>query len=872
MIGSLINITDAGRAALVAPGNTGTSAHRIVEIGLGTGLFDAADRTLKKLPNELKRITTFGGENVAPDTIHVTLRDDTADQYALYGFGLYMENGVLFGAYCQKPEDGPIMEKSPAAMLLLSADMQFATIDAAQLVFGDANFTNPPATTERQGVVELATQAEVDAGVDDVRAITPRTAATRYAALTGAAFTGPVQAGALVGEADAQFYVKGASGANGRDAKIRLYGTFGNNADTGTRLAASIRAGFNGGNWGTEYLDFCLNYGAANDAQKDSLQARVLRLVAGGRALFNTAVDDGTNIAQFGGNVSTRGVHTFGFGSTVSWISNDPTVTYFRSNGHVSLGSEAAAGFLDLVAGGGQPRMRVTASGRVLFGKSDDDGENIAQFNGNTRTYGFAYAGAYGSVKAWMAADAGAGYFRTAGNASIGTEAPYGFTELLAGGTSLVKVLPSGRVLMGNTANDDGTNSLQVDGSARFNGTLSVGKNGAEGRILLGSNDGYFYANEKQAGFYSPTNGQFQYEFGNRNLTVQGNAVWHAGNLRNPWSTDNLANPWHAGNLPSPWHAGNLTPLDVAKGGTIFNDVVFADGKQLLLGEGNATRPSLTFVNDGAPDTGLFHIADGVFGITTNGVESVRFGTNKEVIFAGTPKAQTPAQFDSGPDLVNGEALQRALGSYSGARSYTPGSVVLTEKNIGQAIVVAASQGPQTWTTPELARLPIGAAFRVNNLSGYTVNFVQQNANDRFMSSFDGSGGSMSFQVPFGSEVTFIKYQPYTWLVVGTGADFLGPLFGSSLGSSGFQKLPSGMIFQWGNGVTSNGALTQTLPMTYPRSQLIGVSNATGGGNFLTNVYSLSQSQIIIYGYIANSAQGGATYGAGPINWFSLGF
>jgi len=188
MAGNLITVTDAGREALVAPGNAGTSAHRIVEIGLATAAF-VADRSMKALPNERKRITTFAGENVAPDTIHVTLKDDTADQFTLYGFGLYLENGVLAAAYGQTT---PIMEKSPQAMVLLSADVQLTTIDAAQLVFGDASFTNPPATTERQGVVELATQAETDAGNDDTRAVTPKTAAKRYAALTGASFIGDV--------------------------------------------------------------------------------------------------------------------------------------------------------------------------------------------------------------------------------------------------------------------------------------------------------------------------------------------------------------------------------------------------------------------------------------------------------------------------------------------------------------------------------------------------------------------------------------------------------------------------------------------------------------------------------------------------------
>ncbi|KIP16018.1 phage Tail Collar domain protein [Burkholderia sp. MSHR3999] len=188
-----ILITDAGRAALVAPGNGGTSAHQVVEIGLANAPF-VADKGLTKLPNELKRITTFGGANIAPDTIHATLKDDTTDQYSLYGFGLYLENGVLLAAYGQAT---PIMEKSPAALLLLSTDMQFATIDATQLVFGDASFLNPPATTERQGVVELATQAEVDAGKDAARVITPATLKPRLDAkadLSGAEFTGWISA------------------------------------------------------------------------------------------------------------------------------------------------------------------------------------------------------------------------------------------------------------------------------------------------------------------------------------------------------------------------------------------------------------------------------------------------------------------------------------------------------------------------------------------------------------------------------------------------------------------------------------------------------------------------------------------------------
>ncbi|UEP34887.1 phage tail protein [Burkholderia ambifaria] len=279
MAGNLIYITDAGRAALVAPGNTGTTAREVTQIGLATAAF-VFKPDMTALPSELKRITTFGGDTVANDTIHLVIQDDSADQYKLYGFGLYLDNGVLFGVYVQ---NDPILEKAPASMLLLAADTVFASIDVTKLVFGPTSFLNPPATTERKGVVELATQAEVDDGADDTRAVTPRTAAERYAPVANPALRGAATITSAPGDTDAQLAIKGQPGALNREAKLRLYGTFGStNIDTGTRLIASIRAAFIGGAWGKESVGFWLNDGTANDAASDAKQKRVMNLTATG--------------------------------------------------------------------------------------------------------------------------------------------------------------------------------------------------------------------------------------------------------------------------------------------------------------------------------------------------------------------------------------------------------------------------------------------------------------------------------------------------------------------------------------------------------------------------------------------------------------
>lgn len=171
MSGITLTITDAGRAALVNAGNTGTTPVLMAEVGISATAVTPTP-TATTLPGEIKRLTTFAGDVVAPDTIHVTVRDETDDTYTVRSLGLYLEDGTLFALYGQT---APIMEKSAQAMLLLALDVIFADIEAATLTFGDTSFLNPPATTERQGVIELATEAETKTGSDANRAVTPKT-------------------------------------------------------------------------------------------------------------------------------------------------------------------------------------------------------------------------------------------------------------------------------------------------------------------------------------------------------------------------------------------------------------------------------------------------------------------------------------------------------------------------------------------------------------------------------------------------------------------------------------------------------------------------------------------------------------------------
>lgn len=782
MSGLLIVVTDVGRAALVSADNTGTNAHRVLHIGLSNQAFDA-NRGLKALPGQFKLIDTFGGKNVSPDTIHVTLQDSSADQYTLYGFGLYLENGTLLAVYAQST---PIMEKSPAAQLLLSADIQFTTIDAATLQFPDASFLNPPATETQQGVIEIATQDETNAGQDDSRAITPKKAATRYASLTGANFTGPISV-----RADTQFRAIGGD-----------YGALLRNDGTNVYLL-STKKGDASGQW-NDFRPLTWN-----------LDTGYVTVDAGGRGVtLGGTLNVGSNI-QAGGDVAGANVNVgkdiaiggyarWRSDQALAWIATLAEWSYFRSNGHMSIGSEAQSGSLQFVAGN-QVHAQLLPGGRLLLHTTTDDGATTLQVGGPIKGVGsrgalcasngggtgqasilLARDGAPKDARWWEAlqADDGSYMLRIVNDAYSDARLALAVTRRPAPGSGSaaplfdldkMSLMPSGGVVVVGDQADASGDRLQVRGAGRFDGDVSIQNGDTEMHLRLGPIAGYWYGSKTDWGFWSQNSGALQYIIADRTLRVDGHVVFHEGNLapldrnlggtvsadltieghfhargtasfeagiqitgtdaggahvraiggnygaflRNDGSTAYLLSTkkgdaggtfndyrplawnldtgyvtidanrhgagvggdlsiggaarigpamdeahiylgpradgylyasresfgwWYgaAGSLQyifadhslqidghRVWHDGNLTPLDRNVGGQIDGNVSFAPGARVVLAEGSVQAPSLTFANDGASDTGLFHIADGMFGVACNSISAVTFSPSR---------------------------------------------------------------------------------------------------------------------------------------------------------------------------------------------------------------------------------------------------
>ena len=166
-----IVITDAGLAEVVNAEQTGTAPVVLTQVGLGTGQY-TAQASQTALTGEFKRIEAVAGGAIGDNALHLSVHDAGNDTYTVYELGVYTASGTLFAVYSQPV---PIIQKAAAAHMLLALDMVLTNVDPDSVTVGDTNFQLNSATTTRQGIVELATAAEVHAGSDATRVVTPST-------------------------------------------------------------------------------------------------------------------------------------------------------------------------------------------------------------------------------------------------------------------------------------------------------------------------------------------------------------------------------------------------------------------------------------------------------------------------------------------------------------------------------------------------------------------------------------------------------------------------------------------------------------------------------------------------------------------------
>ena len=228
----------------------------------------------------------------------------------------------------------------------------------------------------------------------------------------------------------------------------------------------------------------------------------------------------------------------------------------------------------------------------------------------------------------------------------------------------------------------------------------------------------------------------------------------------------------------------------------------------------------------------------------------------------GTPTAPTPAQFDSTTKVATMGALQRALGNFSSVDFYTSGAT-LTASQAGKMIDFYGSS-PGTLTLPDSTTIQHGGAFNFTNLGAANLT-VSCGGNDTI--AIPG-GGTTSIVIQPGETLTLVGISTTTWLAcVGTALLKYTASFSASLAASGYQKLPSGLIVQWGGGTClGTGPLTVSFPIAFPSQCLSIVASVNTTNPRTMGAYAINSSSFSVASY-----ELGGAYAAEPFKYIATG-
>ena len=316
-------------------------------------------------------------------------------------------------------------------------------------------------------------------------------------------------------------------------------------------------------------------------------------------------------------------------------------------------------------------------------------------------------------------------------------------------------------------------------------------------------------------------------------------------------------------------------------------DEALADGTALQNAVGIADVSNLKVYLFGSIPTGLLsglsaNVPYYLSPVTPGGITSVRPTSNAVQIgisksattfFLNITPAQsdvgvTPPQFDNDTSLATTAFVQRALGNRQNFIAYDTTPQTLNASQAGSVIYYFGGTSGN-FTLPDIATIAVGGTLSFCHGGTGTLTLTCFGAQ-----TINGINAAPVSSISFGQgdTVELVKSSGGTWVAYnGTPTFKNSAAFASLLTASGYQKLPSGLIIQWGEQTAgAGGTLTVILPVAYTTANL--QSYATSGSANLAATAMVSTSNLTQTGFAAINVGDGGVGEATLIRWFSIGY
>jgi hypothetical protein len=232
----------------------------------------------------------------------------------------------------------------------------------------------------------------------------------------------------------------------------------------------------------------------------------------------------------------------------------------------------------------------------------------------------------------------------------------------------------------------------------------------------------------------------------------------------------------------------------------------------------------------------------------------------------------TQPQFDYSQKAATTEFVKRAAGSFESMVNYGV-NTALTNADVGRLVV--PSTAGLVFSLPLTSGVPAGSKIEFNG-NGHGCAIARTGA-DVIRNGTDGNLSTISLAEE--DSVVLVARAGQWDVIAGEGHQKVSTAFENSLITNGYQKLPSGLIEQWGVGFlpgTGNTAsdVIITFPEPFPNACLMAIANSdittstrpAAAISVSAPSADRTVSQFKCYGYTS-----GVFSNASPLTWFAIG-